>query len=65
MAYVVIPGGPMGFQVNAAGPDYDTRLIGDFSTRAEAEAFAASMRQIDAGRSYSLGPKQYPSDGQA
>lgn len=31
------PGGPLGFQVNATGPDYEARLIGDFSTLAEAE----------------------------
>ena len=48
----------MGFQVNATGPEHETRLIGEFSTLAEAEAFAALMRQIDAGRSYSMGPKQ-------
>jgi hypothetical protein len=58
MPYVVTPGGPLGFQVNAIGPDHEARLIGDFSTLAEAEAFATSMREIDAGRSYSMGPKQ-------
>jgi hypothetical protein len=58
MPYVVIRGGPMGFQVNATSPEHETRLIGDFSTLAEAEAFAALMRQIDAGRSYSTGPNQ-------
>ena len=57
MPYVVTPGGPLGFQVSATGPDHEGALIGDFSTLAEAEAFAASMRQIDAGRSY-MGPKQ-------
>ena len=58
MPYVVTPGGPLGFQVSATGPDHEARLIGNFSTLAEAEAFADSMRQIDAGRSYSMGPKQ-------
>jgi hypothetical protein len=58
MPYVVTPGGPLGFQVNATGPDYEVRLVGNFSTLAEAEAFADSMRQIDAGRSYAMGPKQ-------
>ena len=53
----------MGFQVSATEPDHEIRLIGDrligdFSSLAEAEAFADSMRQIDAGRSYSIGPKQ-------
>jgi hypothetical protein len=55
---MVTPGGPLGFQVNATGPDYEVRLVGNFSTLAEAEAFADSMRQIDAGRSYAMGPKQ-------
>jgi hypothetical protein len=58
MPYVVTPGGPLGYQVNATGPDQETRLIGDFSTLAEAEAFAASMRQIDGGRSYLMASKQ-------
>jgi hypothetical protein len=53
-----IPGGPSGFQVNATGSDHEIRLIGDFSTLAEAEAFAHSAREIDAGRSYSMGPTQ-------
>jgi hypothetical protein len=48
----------LGYQVNATGPDQETRLIGDFSTLAEAEAFAASMRQIDGGRSYLMASKQ-------
>jgi hypothetical protein len=55
---MVTRGGPLGFQVNATGLDHEARLIGDFSTLAEAEAFADSMRQIDAGRSYSMGPKR-------
>jgi hypothetical protein len=48
----------LGFQVSATGFDHEASLIGDFSTQAEAEAFADSMRQIDGGRSYSMGPKQ-------
>jgi hypothetical protein len=55
---MVTPGGPLGFQVKATGLDHEARLIGDFSTLAEAEAFADLMRQIDAGRSYSMGPKR-------
>jgi hypothetical protein len=58
MAYMIAPGGPLGFQVNATGPDHQARLIGNFSTLAEAEAFADSMRQIDADRSFSMGPMQ-------
>jgi hypothetical protein len=55
---MITPGGPLGFQVSATGPEREIRLIGDFSSLAEAEAFAASMRQVDGGRSYSIGPKQ-------
>jgi hypothetical protein len=58
MAYVVTPGGPLGFQINVTGSDHEMRLLGDFGTLAEAEAFADSMREIDAGRSFSMGPKQ-------
>jgi hypothetical protein len=55
---VVVPGGPLGFQVSVIDSDGGRRLVGDFSTHGEAEAFAQSMRQIDAGRSYAMGPKQ-------
>jgi hypothetical protein len=48
----------LGFQVSATHPDHEMRVIGHFSTLAEAEAFANSMRQIDGGRSHSMGPKQ-------
>jgi hypothetical protein len=59
MRYVVTPTGPLGFQVAATGlPDQASGLIADFSSLAEAEAFAASMRQIDAGRTYSMAPKE-------
>ena len=58
MPYVTTPGGPLGFQVSATGPDHEAGLVGDFATLAEAEAFAASMRRIDGGRSYSMGQKQ-------
>jgi hypothetical protein len=50
--------GPLGFQVNAMDPDHEMRLIGHFSTLAEADVFTDSMRQIDGGRSYSIGPEQ-------
>jgi hypothetical protein len=39
-------------------PEGIVGLIADFGSLAEAEAFAASMRQIDAGRTYSMGPKE-------
>ena len=59
MPYAVIPTGPLGFQVTATGlPGETSRLIADFASLAEAEAFAASMRQIDAGRTYSMAPKE-------
>ena len=54
MQYVVTPGGPLGFQVSVMGPDHEMRLISDFSTLAEAEAFTESMRRIDAGHSFSM-----------
>jgi hypothetical protein len=54
---MITPDGPLGFQVSATDPDHEMRLIGHFSTLAEAEAFADSMRQIDGGQSYSMGPK--------
>jgi hypothetical protein len=43
--YAVTAGGPQGYQVTAR----QSALVGDFGSRAEAEAFAHSMRQIDAG----------------
>ena len=54
---MITPDGPLGFQVSATDPDHEMRLIGHFSTLAEAEAFADSMRQIDGRQSYSMGPK--------
>lgn len=51
--YDVTATGPMGFQVSLARPyPHDTRLIGDFCSLQEAEAFANKMREIDAGPSY-------------
>jgi hypothetical protein len=58
MSYTITPDGPLGFQVSATHPDHEMSVIGHFSTLAEAEAFANSMRQIDGGRSHSMGPKQ-------
>jgi hypothetical protein len=58
MSYMITPDASSGFQVSATHPDHEMRLIAHFSTLAEAEAFADSMRQIDAGRTYSMGPKQ-------
>lgn len=55
---MVTPDGPLGFQVSAMDPGHETRLIGHFSTLAEAEAFADSMGQIDGSRSHVMGPKQ-------
>jgi hypothetical protein len=45
--------GPLGFQVSVVGPYlHDARLIGDFGSLQEAEAFADRMREIDAGPSH-------------
>jgi hypothetical protein len=53
----MIPRRSVGLPVSATDdPDHEMILIGHFSTLAEAEAFADSMRQIDGGRSYSMGP---------
>jgi hypothetical protein len=63
MPYAVTPTGPLGFQVTATGLPGETieessRLIADFGSLAEAEVFAASMRQIGVGRTYSMAPKE-------
>ena len=53
ITYDVTVTGSLGFQVSALGPyPSDARLIGDFGSLQEAEAFADRMREIDAGRSY-------------
>ncbi len=58
MPYVVTPTGPLCFQVSAVGTAKHG-LIADFASLAEAEAFVASMRRLDAGRTYSMdGPKE-------
>jgi hypothetical protein len=50
--------GPLGFQVNSVDPDHRRRLIGHFTTLAEAESFAESMGQIDGSRSHDMGREQ-------
>jgi hypothetical protein len=50
MPYVVTPTGQLGFQVSAIGMPKNG-VIADFASQAEAEAFVAAMRQIDAGHS--------------
>jgi hypothetical protein len=53
ITYNVTVTGPLGFQVSVLGPHPpDARLISDFGSLREAEAFADRMREIDAGRSY-------------
>ena len=53
ITYDVTVTGPLGFQVSVLGPyPRDARLISDFGSLQEAEAFADQMREIDAGRSY-------------
>ena len=59
MPYVVTPTGPLGFQVSAT--DLAQALIGlvaDFGSLSEAEAFAASMRQIDAKGTHLMDPEE-------
>ena len=51
--YNVTVTGPLGFQVSVLGPyPSNARLIGDFGSSHEAEAFADRMREFDGGRSY-------------
>ena len=53
ITYNVTVTGPLGFQVSVFGPYLrDARLIGDFGSLQEADAFADRMGEIDAGRSY-------------
>ena len=53
ITYNVTVTGPLGFQVSVFGPYLrDGRLIGDFGSLQEADAFADRMGEIDAGRSY-------------
>ena len=53
ITYNVTVTGPLGLQVSVVGPyPHAARVIGDFSSLQEAEAFADRMREIDAGRSY-------------
>jgi hypothetical protein len=52
ITYDVTATGPLGFQVSVLGSHpRDARLIGDFGSLQEAEAFADRMREIDAGAS--------------
>jgi hypothetical protein len=57
MLYVVTPTGPLGFQVTATDVGTD-ELIGDFASLAEAQVFAAAMREIDAGQSHVMASKE-------
>ena len=54
ITYNVTVTGPLGFQVSVFGPYLrDARLIGDFRSSQEADAFVDRMgAEIDAGRSY-------------
>lgn len=58
MRYLVTPTGPLGFQVTASNGG--SNLIGDFTSLSEAEAFAVSMRQIDAGQTDVTPPPSEP-----
>lgn len=59
MEYVVSPTGPLGYQVSAAG-EGGNRVIADFASQEEAEAFASSMRRIDGGRTHSMNDPEQP-----
>jgi hypothetical protein len=50
--YEVTASGPEEYQVTAIDSGRDRALVGDFHTLAEAESFAAHMRQIDADVSH-------------
>jgi len=59
MPYVVTPTGPLGFQVTATDlAEAPIGLVADFSSVAEADAFAAAMRQIDAEGTHLMDPKE-------
>lgn len=60
MEYVVSPTGPLGFQVSTVG-EGENRVVADFASQAEAEAFVSSMRRIDGGRTHSMNdPEEQP-----
>ena len=49
VTYVVTAAGPKGYQVTAISPEWPGVVVGDFCSLQAAEAFAESMREIDAG----------------
>lgn len=58
MTYDVTPTGPMGFQVTATPlPGAVPHVVGNFASLVEAEAFADTMRQLDAGQSHDAAGK--------
>ena len=59
MQYVITAAGSLGFQVTAVGEGANG-LIADFASRAEAEAFVASMRRLDAGCTHSIDDPEEP-----
>jgi hypothetical protein len=46
--YEIAATGPMGHQVTAISPEWQSVVVGDFSSLQAAEDFAARMREIDA-----------------
>jgi hypothetical protein len=59
--YAVTATGPLGFQVTVSGFGAgEKRLMADFNSLVEAEAFAAAMRMIDKGRTYLTVPMERP-----
>jgi hypothetical protein len=59
MPYVITTNGSEGFRVAATGlhPDEEA-MVADFGTLAKAQAFVATMDEIDAGRTDSMAPKE-------
>ena len=60
VSYEVTGTGPTGFQVSVAHPVHGIHLIGNFCSLHEAETFAETMRDVDAGPSY--GHAEHKSD---
>ncbi|MEJ0017636.1 MAG: hypothetical protein WDN25_13920 [Acetobacteraceae bacterium] len=60
MKYVVSAAGPRGFQVTTAGSSETHIVLGDFATLHEADAFAETMRRLDAGKSHDADGNELP-----
>ena len=58
--YHVTLTGPKGFQVSMSCDGAVARIVGDFASLVEAEAFADMMRQLDAGQSHDAAGRGLP-----